>query len=88
VQKDALRGEVAALIAEKGLAHEVDVTILDADPQETAFEAAVIDRYRPIRSTARGKMHSLVQFEKLGWKCRPHFAACGTSVHFCMVTET
>jgi hypothetical protein len=29
-----------------------------------------------------------ILYWKLSWKCRPHFAACGPSVHFCMVTET
>jgi hypothetical protein len=29
-----------------------------------------------------------ILYWKLRWKCRPHFAPCGTSVHFCMVTET
>jgi hypothetical protein len=41
----------------------------------------------PPPSTACGKMWYILYW-KLRWKCRSHFAACDTSVHFCVVTET
>jgi hypothetical protein len=85
-------GYYAAMYKQDGL-RGGHVIKLGANCDAAALEAIKVQgsEHGSIRSTARGKCgwHPLIHFVlKTKIEMPPHFAACGTSVHFCMVTET